>query len=230
MSKASPNIIVPPRMRVRTRWQRHIVMPPGMEPEWLAPQYRDSYVMRCIKYVEMLLACEKCRKRRLHLMHIMRSFKLRKFQRGNFNIWPAGTQAVNANCSYTASTIPNLSDFSLGGVAYTLARLHSDGDWYWTEGSAGFGASRGTWQGGCAIADYDTKWVNNTGGPSSTPDYQVSGTDNVWSAATTSKAVGYAAGPGFEFKSGTFTMHCRDGTTLVTLFTDSFQMSADAEL
>lgn len=230
MSNA-PAIIIPRKRILRTRHQRRIVMPFGMEPEWLAPQYRDHYITRCLAALERMIGCEKCRKRRLYLKQLMKNIKLRKFQRGNFHMFPAGTTAIlDANCSYTASTIPNLSDFNLGaGTAYTLARLHSDGDWYWTEGSAGFGASRGTWQGGCAVADYDTKWTNNTGGAPSIPNYSVSGTDDTWAAATTSKAVGYSAS-GFASKFGNFTMSCRDGTTLATLFTDSFDMTCDSEL
>lgn len=217
-------IIIPRKRIVRVQHQRTITMPPDMEPGWLAPQYRDNYVKRCIALVEKLRSCEGCRKRRKYLMH-----KLRKFQRGNFNVFPAGIfTVIPTDCSFTASTISSLNDFCLGGGCnvYTAARLHSDGDWYSNQGSPGFGTSDGTWQGDCAVAEYDTRWNLLSG---DAPDYLVSGSDGVWAAATTSKAVGYNGTP-FYNSSGNFNLECRDGTSLNVLFTDAFSMSADAEL
>jgi hypothetical protein len=210
-------------MIARIKSQRIITMPPGMEPEWLAPQYRDTYVKRCIELVQKKLACESCRKRRLVLME-----GLRKYQRGNFSVWPAGMfSVIEGDCSFTASTIPNLSEFNIEPTnSFTGARLHSDGDWYSNEAtSVSFGTSDGTWQGGCAIADYDTRWTRVSG---SIPSSSVSGVDGVWSAATTSKAVGYFIS-GADTEIGSFTLECRDGSSLNVLFVDAFTMDCTVD-
>ena len=217
-------ILIPRKRIVRVQHKRTITMPPDMEPGWLAPQYRDNYVKRCIQLVQRMIACEKCRKRRKYLTH-----KLRKFQRGNFNIWPAGMfSVIEGDCSFTASNITNLTDFCLGGgcQVWTAARLHNDGDWYSNQGSPGFGSSDGTWQGDCAVAEYDTRWTRVSG---TVPNYLVSGSDGVWSLATASKAVGYN-GTAFFNAFGNFTLECRDAASLTVLFTDSFSMSVDAEI
>ena len=169
--------------------------------------------------------CEKCRKRRAAFM---KRFTNIKRQRGSImlgaNASSARVEGVDLECTATTSTIPNLSDFCIEPcVAYTRARLHSDGDWYWDEANS-WGASDGTWQGSCAVADYDTQWNRVSG---TVPNSVVSGSDGVWSAATTSKAVGYASNIGID--SGSFNLKCRDGTTLTELFTDSFTMSAETE-
>ena len=203
--------------------QRTITMPPGMEPEWLATQYRDHYVERCIQLVQKMLACEGCRKRRRMLQ-----VTLRKFQTGNFSMFPAGTfSQLDADCSFTASTIPNLFEFGVEPTdSFTGARLHSDGDWYSnTQNTPSFGASDGTWQGSCAIADYDTRWNRFSG---DIPNSLVSGTDGVWAAATTSKAVGYSV-TGADIMSGSFNVECRDGATLNVLFTDAFLMDCEVD-
>lgn len=207
----------------RVKYQRIITMPAGMEPEWLAPQYRDTYVERCIQAAQKMLACESCRKRRVMLME-----GLRKFQKGNFAMFPAGTQALlaSADCSFTTSSIPNLFEFNIEPTdSYTHGRLFSDGDWYWNEATnLSWGGSRGTWQGGCAIADYDTRWNHNSG---TVPNSNLSGTDGVWHAATTSAAVGYSRN--FGVANGSFDVQCRDGTTLTLLFTDSFNMQCEVD-
>ena len=205
------------------RHQRIITMPPGMEPEWLAPQYRDNYVERCIQRIQKMIACEGCRKRRLMLME-----GLRKYQRGNLSCFPAGTMSqLDADCSFTASTVPNLFEFNVEPTnSWTGGRLFSDGDWMSQAGSTpSFGSSDGTWQGSCAVADYDTRWVRNSG---DVPNNLVSGTDGVWSAATTSKAVGYYI-TNIGQLNGTFNLECRDGTTLNVLFIDAFTMNCEVD-
>lgn len=176
---------------------------------------RDTYLWNREKCV----ACKK-----------IREFKSKRRQRGSIMLGGAVTSVAGpgsdpGDCTYTTSTIPNLSDFDFDpGDAYTRARLHSDGNWYENEGAASWGTSDGTWQGGCAVADYDTQWNLVSG---DTSNNVTSGSDGVWSAATTSKAVGYAVSFGSRF--GNFSLVCRDGTTLTTLFTDTFSMSADVE-
>jgi len=165
--------------------------------------------------------CIGCRK--------MREFKSRYRQRGSIILGSAVTSAAGPgstgnDCSYTTSTIPNLHDVCLEPcVAYTRARLHSDGDWWYNEANS-WSTTKGTWQGDCAVADYDTQWNKVSG---TTPNTVVSGSDGVWSAATTSKAVGYASNIGID--SGSFNLKLRDGTTLTELFTDSFTMYAEAD-
>jgi hypothetical protein len=208
---------------VRTRHQRIITMPFGKEPEWLAPQYRDNYVERCIQLVQKMIACEGCRKRRLMLME-----GLRKYQRGNFSAFPAGTMSqLDSNCSFTASTIPNLNEFSVEPTdAFTGARLHSDGDWYSNaQNTPSFGASDGTWQGSCPLSGYETRWTRVSG---DIPNSLVSGSDGVWSASTISKAVGYSI-TGSDIMSGSFTMECRDAASLNVLFVDSFLMDCEVD-
>lgn len=136
--------------------------------------------------------------------------------------WTAG-----GDCTFTASTIPNLSDFVVNpSDAYTRARLHSDGDWYHNTNNT-WGASKGTWQGDCTVAEYDTRW-NQTSGVD-TPNDVVSGSDGTWSAATVSKAIGFAQTTfGTQGTSG-FSMEARDGTSLTVLFTDTFTMLAEVD-
>lgn len=131
-----------------------------------------------------------------------------------------------SGCTATNSTIPSLFDFCINPcVARTRARLHTDGDWYSTEGTTSWGTSDGTWQGSCAIGDYDSRW-NRTSGQ--VPNEGVSGTDGVWSdAAVTGAAVGYASNFGVD--NGLFDVEIRDATTLSVLFTDSFNMNAEAD-
>lgn len=212
-------------MSSRILYQRTIMMPPGMEPEWLAPQYRDNYVERCIQLVQKMLACEGCRKQRMMLQ-----VALRKFQRGNFHMFPAGTMALLAggNCTFTQSTVPNLFEFNLSPTnSFTQARLHSDGNWYSNASTINsFGGVDGTWQGGCAIADYDTQWTQNSGDTEN--GASTVGSSGVWHAATTSAAVQYQV-TGINALSGSFFLACRDGASLDTLFTDSFTMQCEVE-
>ena len=171
--------------------------------------------------------CEKCKKRRRAIMRAVQAFKGPRSQRGSIILSAFRGAVGSGDCSYTASTIPNLNDFTFSpNDAWTHARLHSDGDWYSNEGSSGWGASDGTWDGDCAIADYDTRWNNNSG---DTSNNNTSGIDGTWSAATTSKAVGYFATNPADLFVGTFDLECRDGTTLTLLFTDAFSMSCEQE-
>jgi hypothetical protein len=182
---------------------------------------RDAYLWNR----EKCIACKKVRS----IANTMRKFKSRYHQRGSVTLGAAGIStfsqhSAGGDCSFTASTVPNLSDFVIEPAnAYTRARLHSDGDWYWSEANT-WSTSKGTWDGDCAIADYDTRWNRVSG---TVPNDVVSGTDGVWSAATTSKAVGYNSNFGID--SGSFSLECRDGTTLTLLFTDSFTMSAEVD-
>lgn len=221
----APAIILPRQARGRIWHQRTICMPPGKEPEWLAPQYRDNYVERCIQLAQKMLACEDCRKRRKMLQ-----VALRKFQRGNFTMFPAGIMALlgPSNCTFTQSTIPNLFEFNISPTnSHTQARLHSDGNWYSNAGTTtSFGGVDGTWQGGCAVAEYDTQWTQNSG---DTENSSVTiGTSGVFTVATTSAAVGYSV-TGLGALFGAFFVACRDGTSLDTLFTDSFSMDCEVE-
>lgn len=209
--KRAFHILVPKKVRVQQTHTRLITMPWHMDPEWLPSNERDGWIAR--------------RNIALATMGFKGKAGLRKYQRGSIGMMAgAGTMAAGGDCTYTASTVPALSDFTIEPAnAFTRARLHSDGDWYWAETNS-WGTSDGTWQGGCAVADYDTRWTQVSG---TTPNSVVSGTDGTWSAATTSKAVGYDTN--FGIKSGSFTLECRDGTSLNTLFTDSFTMSAEVD-
>lgn len=146
---------------------------------------------------------------------------LKKRQRGSILLSAFGISPGTGLCSFTSSTIPNLSDIDFGGSVQTRARLHSDGDWYSNSGSGSWGSSDGTWQGSCSVASYDTRWNRVSG---STSNDSTSGSDGVWSAATTSKAVGYFT---FAARFGSFSMECRDGATSTLLFTDTFTMDAE---
>ena len=166
--------------------------------------------------------CVACRK--------IREIRSPKYQRGSIMMGAAGASTrnpISSECTYTASTIPDLSDFKFSpGDAYTRARLHSDGDWYSHEGSNSWSTSDGTWQGSCAVADYETRWVKTSG---DAPNNEVSGVDGVWSVATTSKAVGYAELVIGNF-FGVFSLECRGAATATLYFTDTFSMSCDVEI
>lgn len=154
-----------------------------------------------------------------------KGFKGWRKQRGSILLSAFGISPGSGDCTFTASTIPNLTDFTFEpDDAWTRARLHSDGDWYSHQGSNSWSTSDGTWQGICTVAEYDTRWTRVSG---STPNSVTSGTDGVWSAATTSKAVGYQVT--FGIRSGSFTLECRDGTSLNVLFTDSFTMFGEVD-
>jgi hypothetical protein len=187
-----------------------------MHPEWLAVQYRDEWIRRR----DIVLA----------QMGFRGKEGLRRYQRGSVGCHvqaAAAQQGAGGDCTFTASTIPNLFEFNIEPTnSFTGGRLHSDGDWYGNATTIqSFGGSDGTWQGGCAVADYDTQWNRISG---TIPNSLVSGTDGVFSAATLSKAVGY-----FETNigvlSGSFTLVCRDGASLNTLFTDAFTMNCEVE-
>jgi hypothetical protein len=134
--------------------------------------------------------------------------------------------SVGGDCSYTASTIPALNDFCINPcTSRARARLHTDGDWYWSEGTTSWGASRGTWDGDCAISDYDSRWNTISG---DAPNEGVSGADGVWSdASVTGAAIGLSVG--FGTRSGSYDVEIRDGTSLNVLFTDAFTMSVEAD-
>lgn len=149
------------------------------------------------------------------------------YQKGSILLSAFGVPAAGGDCSFTASTIPNLSNTVTDPtIARARARLHTDGDWYSSTGSTGFGISDGTWQGGCAVGDYDSRWNQISG---DAPNASVSGADGVWSdAATTGAAIGYdQSSVGTKF--GSFSMEIRDASTLNVLFTDTFTMRAEME-
>ena len=149
-------------------------------------------------------------------------------QRGSIILAAFGVPAAVDDCTFTASTIPPLIEVGVSPAdAYTRARLHSDGDWYSNAApTSSWGTSDGTWQGGCAIADYDTRWQYISG---DIPNNVVSGTINIWSAATESKAVGYVV-TGIDTLNGSFELECRDGTSLNVLFSDAFTMFCGVEV
>ena len=182
---------------------------------------RDTYLW----HREKCVACKKVRSMR----HTMRKFKSRYHQRGSImigaNASNARVEGVNLDCTYTASTIPSLTDFCINPcTSRVLAKLDNDGDWYWSEGSTSFGTSKGTWVGDCAVADYDGQWNLVSG---TTANYQVSGTDGVWQAMSTDLSIGQSVS--FGVRNGSFNFKLRDGTTLTELFTDSFIMTAEAD-
>lgn len=167
--------------------------------------------------------CEKCRKRRAA---IMRAFNGPKKQRGSIILSTAQGAAAAGDCGFTASTIPNLNRFQIEPTnSFTGAQLNGDGDWYHqVGGSINFGSSRGTWASDCAIADYDTRWNQNTGSTLTGS----AGSDGTWSAGTSTKEVYYYI-TGIGLLAGTFDMQCRDGTSLNILFTDSFSMTCEVD-
>ena len=169
--------------------------------------------------------CPKCAARR---RAIMRAFNGPRKQRGSILLSAFRGVSAAGDCSFTASTVPNLSEFNIEPTdSYTKARLHSDGDWYWNESTgSSWGASRGTWDGDCAIGDYDTRWNLVSG---SAPNNAVSNTDGTWAAGDTAggSAVGYTRS--FGVLSGSFNLECRDGTSLNVLFTDAFAMYCEVD-
>lgn len=174
--------------------------------------------------------CEKCRQRRASIMLAVKAFKGPRRQRGILQLAAGGTMvgAASGDCSFTASTIPNLFEFNIEPTnSYTQARLHQDGDWYSNASTNGaWGGSDGTWDGDCAIADYDSRWNRISG---TVPNANTSNTDGNWAAANTAggSAVGYNSNFGVD--SGSFNLELRDGTSLNVLFTDSFTMNAEVD-
>jgi hypothetical protein len=238
-----------------TRYENKIIMPNGpmgrttllgLSPEDLANEQRwhskewhafvkeiQAYKLRILeagrsnflRWYDKAQHCPKCAARRRFILSMAANFKGPKAQRGSILLSAFKSAAAGGDCTYTASTIPNVTDFCVNPcAARTAARLHSDGDWYSNAGT-GFGTSDGTWQGSCAVADYDTRHIKNSGDDS---NYLTSGVNATWSAASTSKAVGYNQN-GFGTLSGNFSLECRDGTSLNLLFSDSFSMTAEVD-
>jgi hypothetical protein len=172
--------------------------------------------------------CPKCRARRQRVYDAMMRFPKHVLMAPIPAMGRARLAAAAADCSYTASTVPNLNEFNVEPTnSYTQARLHSDGDWYHSANtSQSFGASQGTWDGDCAIADYDSRWVQNTGDIENST--VTTSTDGTWHAATTSAAVGYQVTT-LGLLSGTFDLELRDGTSLNVLFTDAFSMNCEVD-
>lgn len=156
----------------------------------------------------------------------MRAFNGPRKQRGSILLSAFLGAEAAGDCGFTASTIPNLSRFVIEPTnSFTGARLHSDGDWYSnTAGSILWGTSDGTWASDCAIADYDTRWVQNSGSALTGS----SGSDGVWSAGTSTKEVYYYI-TNIGTLNGSFNMECRDGTSLNVLFTDGFTMNCEVD-
>jgi hypothetical protein len=193
--------------------------------------YVARYDLR-MRIIEERAKCPRCRRTYDAMQRLadatIRHPALKKYQRGSLSgmsikraVW---TDALN--CTYTASTVPNLSDTCVQScVARVRARLHSDGDWYWAEGTTSWGTSKGTWQGDCAIADYDGQWNTVSG---DAPTEGVSGSNGVWQAMSTEVSLGHAST--LVVRSGSYNLKLRDGTTLVELFTDTFTMYAETTL
>ena len=200
----------------RVSWRRIITMPWHMNPGWLPSQERDNWIAH--------------RDRALTLMGYKGKAGLRKYQRGNFAMFPAGSTAIAAagDCSFTASAIPNLSDFVIEpDDSRCRAKLDNNGDWYWSEGTTSWGASRGTWIGDCANTEYDGQW--NDVGPGDPPNEVLSpGSSGVWQAMSTDCSVGLVEN-GFGVATALVNIKLRDGTSLNELFTDSFELDVEVE-
>ena len=203
------------RKVIKTTWKRIIKMPWHMNPEWLPSHERDNWIMH--------------RDRALITMGFKGKAGLRKYQRGIVGMMAgAGTLVAGGDCTFTTSAVPTFSEFNIEPTnSHTHARLHSDGDWYWNGViGTGWGSSRGTWQGGCAVADYDTRWNAVSGSTENSP--LTIGTDGVYTAATTSAAVGYEV-LGVAILTGTFNLECRDGSSQNLLFTDAWIMTCEVD-
>jgi hypothetical protein len=225
-----------------TNFERKIFMPAGVQGAIILPCEHRQRVARWYsdewnQFVEELQAYKRklavaaydaIQWNKEHCI-VCRQFNGPRWQRGSIQMSAnAAAAAVTVmDCTFTASTIPNLSCFRISPTdARTLARLHTDGDWYSTTCSTGFGASDGTWQGGCAVSGYDSRWNQISG---DAPAYQVSGTDGAWSdASVTGAAIGYEV-TGIGLLTGSFSVEIRDGASLNVLFTDAFTMSADVD-
>jgi hypothetical protein len=170
--------------------------------------------------------CPKCAARRRAILQAMQNFKGPKSQRGSIILSMAAGDPAPDDCGFTASTIPNLNRFVIEPTnSFTGAQLNGDGDWYHNVGGTiNFGSSRGTWASDCAIADYDTRWNQNSGNTLTGS----SGSDGVWSAGTSTKEVYYYI-TNIGLLAGSFDMECRDGSTLTLLFTDAFSMSCEVD-
>ena len=171
--------------------------------------------------------CPKCRQAYMAMM------SLRKLQRGSVGAWPQAAAAQQGagggDCTFTVSTVPNLFEFNVEPTnSHTQARLFTNGDWYSQAGTTtSFGSSDGTWQGGCAVADYDTRW-NQISGDTENGSATV-GVDGAWGQADLqAAAVGYSETNIGSF-FGTFNLQCRDGSSLNILFTDGFTMDCEVE-
>jgi len=192
----------------------------------------ERYRTLLMRLAESRRRCPRCRRTyqaAQDLANFMRPFVGPRKQRGSIGTFSLGTfEEGSTDCSFTASTIPNLFEFNIEPTdSYTQARLHQDGDWYWNESTNGaWGASRGTWDGDCAIADYDSRWNQISG---TVPNANVSNTDGNWAAANTAggSAVGYSRN--FGIANGSFNLELRDGTSLNVLFTDAFTMWAEVD-
>ena len=223
------HLILPPEHQSRVeRWYRR---------EW--DQFVTEFQAWKRRFIVARYDCFQCTRARAKLLlspteyqkfrlQQMRDFKGPRHQRGMLSGFSIRRALLSAggDCSYTASTIPNLNDFCINPCTSRVrGRLHTDGDWYWTEGTTSWGASRGTWDGDCAISDYDSRWNTNSG---DAPNEGVSGADGVWSdASVTGAAIGLSVG--FGPRSGSYDVEIRDGTSLNVLFTDAFTMSVEAD-
>jgi hypothetical protein len=233
-----------------TRFEKKIIMPNGTmgrttlmdlsdddlksverwhKKEW--DEFREEVVAYKTKVLEAARSAYNWNREHCIACSKMRKFKSKFRQRGSIILGAAGAvkhaSSDPGNCTFTASTISNLFDLDFEpGAAYTRARLAGDGDWYSNTGSTSWGSSDGTWQGSCAIGDYDTQWNRISG---DVPNSGVAGSDGGWTGGATTVAVGYAETTGGDSLGGSFSLVCRDGTTFITLFTDSFLMDVEVE-
>lgn len=184
----------------------------------------EGYRTLQLRWADERRKCPHCQKTYMAMM------KLKKYQLGMLSGFSVKRrlQAGGADCTFTASTVPNLSSVQAEpDPAYCQARLYHDGDWYWSENSTGaWGSSRGTWQGDCATTGYDGRW-NRVSGPA--PNNNVGGIDGGWSIMTAWLGCGYLEEDESQ-KSGSFNLELRDGSSENLLFTDSFTMYAEQEL
>lgn len=203
--------------------------------EW--EQFLEEFSANRLKILERIRyqwmkarECPKCRARRQRIYDAMQRFPKPVLMAplSGMGVRRAAWGGAGADCTYTASTIANLLEFNTEPTnSYTHARLHNDGDWYSNAATTtSWGVSEGTWQGGCAIADYDARWNQNTGDTENS--VLTVGTNGTWQAASTTTAVGYQVLT-IGVLSGTFDLQLRDGTSLNVLFTDAFTMQCEVD-
>lgn len=132
-------------------------------------------------------------------------------------------------CSAGSSTIPNLFDFTLFGLAAVGAKWETDGGvYYYTGNDNVFPGARngGTWIGSCANTGYEGRWVLNSGSSPQSSEPAV----NVWRAMNVGNGVRvqYSVTP-VNTLIASITFELRREADQVVILTDQFNVTVTAE-
>ncbi len=153
-------------------------------------------------------------------------------QRGSVSVMPvtsAAQQGTGVVCTAGSSAIPNLDSFEDSPTdAWVGAAWRTDGDVFYYENSTASNfpgvSNGGTWQGDCAVSEYDGRWRLTSG---DAPDIATPA-DGVWVQMSVGKVeIEMHATGSNETNIGTMIFELRRRSDQVIILTDVFIMDVE---